>query len=81
MEFVEVKDIPKTGRANRGIVEERLEAFVKMGVKYAKIVYSIDDYTCPTSCRSAFASACRRYGFPVDAKLINGEVYLIRRDM
>jgi hypothetical protein len=81
MKFVEVKEIPSTGRANRGVLEERLEAFMALGIKYAKVVYDADDYTSPTSCRVAFARACRRYGFPVDAKMINGEVYLIRRDM
>lgn len=81
MKFVEVKEIPRTGRASRGILEERLEAFMKMGIKNAKLVYDADEYTSPTSCRVAFARACRRYGFPVDAKMVYGEVYLIRRDM
>ena len=36
MLFVEIKDIPRTGRATRGILEERLEKFISMGIKNVK---------------------------------------------
>ena len=81
MKFVEVEDIPYPAYASRGILEERLEQFMSMKTKYVKVVYSLDEYTSPTSCRCALARACRQYGFPVDARMINGEVYLIRRDI
>lgn len=81
MEFVEVKEVPYSTRAQRGIMEERLEKFMSMNVKYVKITYSVNEYSCPTSCRMSFANAAKRYNFPVDAKMINGEVYLIRRDI
>ena len=81
MNFVEVKEIPYTTRARKGFMEERLEQFMHMHVKYVKVTYSAIEYSCPTSCRMSFANAAKRYNFPVDTKMINGEVYLIRRDM
>lgn len=81
MHFMEVDEIPNGYRAARGILEERLDTFMSMRIKYAKVTYTSDEYSCPTSCRSALAYACRRYGFPVDVKMIGGEVYLIRRDI
>lgn len=81
MKFVEVGTLPDNAKTRRGVMEERLEKFVRMNVKYVKIDYRIDEYTSPTSCRLSFANAAKKYNFPVDVKMINGEVYLIRRDM
>lgn len=81
MNFVKVEKLPGNVKTQKGVMEERLEKFVSMNVKYAKIAYSVDEYTSPTSCRLSFAKAAKRYNFPVDTKMINGEVYLIRRDI
>ena len=81
MKFVEVKEIPTTRRNFQCKFEERLGRFMDRNIKYAKVVYDMDEYTSSTGCALAFKRACLWYGFPIDVKQINGEVYLIRRDI
>lgn len=76
MYFVEVKELPEVVAANgeKGALKSRLEKFMEMKVKIAKIVLDDDDYCCPVS-------ACERFVFPIDVKMRKGEVYLVRRDI
>ena len=81
MKFVEVKEIPTTSRNMSCKFEERLGRFMDKNIKCARVVYDVDEYTSSTGCAIAFKRACLWYGFPVDVKQINGEVYLIHRDI
>lgn len=81
MHFVEVKEIPPTRVNLKCKFEERLERFMRLNIKCAKVVYDINDYSSATACLISFRRASVMHGFPVDVKMRNGEVYLIRRDM
>ena len=81
MHFVTVEELPDTQYASRNKLEEGLEKFMSMKTKYARIVFSKDEYSSSTACQVVMKRASIQYGFPVDVRLINGDVYLIRRDI
>lgn len=83
MKFVEVMEIPEPSkyRRKRGEMRRDLERFMKKHIKMAKVVYGAEDYSGPVSCCSSYRNACKRWAFPIDVLMRNGEVYLIRRDM
>lgn len=84
MDFVEVKEVPKSlkkKQGKKGVLKSKLDKFMAMGIKTAKVVWSEHDYSNPMSCYNAFNLAVRRHVFPIDVRMRNGEVYLVRRDM
>lgn len=83
MKFVEVKDIPSRSKSKhkRGYMKIWMDNFMSQGIKMAKVVFDEDDYSGPFSCYQAYRAGIARHVYPVDVKLRNGEVYLIRRDM
>jgi hypothetical protein len=83
MQFVQVEELPERTMKNgrKGATKHRLELFMEMKVKIAKVVLDDDDYVCPVSAYCSLAEACENLAFPIDVKMRNGEIYLIRRDM
>lgn len=80
MKFIEVKGIrPIRGRMHRMQVE--VETFMSMNIKMAKIDYVECEYKNPMACYKSFWTAVRRYAMPIQVTMIDGEVYLIRKDM
>lgn len=84
MYFVEVREIPSETykpKREKGYLKAKLNKFMGMHVKYAKVVFTVYDYIGPVSCYNSYRSAVKRYVFPIDVKMRNGEIYLIRRDI
>ena len=83
MYFVEVEELPKKASRTgaKGELKSKLEQFMGMRVKIAKLVLDDCDYVCPTSAYCSFTDACEYWALPIDVKMRNGEVYLVRTDM
>lgn len=84
MTFIEVKEMPDTLKkkcGKKGVLKSKLDKFMAMGIKTAKVVWSDHDYTNPMSCYNAFRVAVQRHVFPINVYMRNGEVYLVRRDI
>lgn len=88
MKLVEVEDIRQVKRdwsrykaVNRTPVKKYLQEFMDMNVKTVRLDFSEDEYLSPTSCHNSFRSSAHYNKFPIDVKMINGEVYLVRWDL
>lgn len=79
MKFVKVDQMPISANKTAGHMEAYLKEFMNMHIKMARV----DDhgYKSARVAANCIGSACRRHVFPIDVRLSNGEVYLIRRDM
>lgn len=84
MDFIEVKEVPESLRkkpGKKGLLKAKLDKFMAMNIKNAKVVWSEHDYSNSMSCYNAFACAVRRHVLPIDVRVRNGEIYLMRRDL
>jgi hypothetical protein len=81
VKIVKVDVLPNYQRAAYKHVAEELEKFLEMECKYARVELDTGDYNNQYSALNTFHSAIRTNGFPVKAAAINGEIYLIRKDM
>ena len=80
MRFVQVESIPKQiNDAPRKRVYELLENFLKSDMDYALVVFDPGEYTRLESARQTFIRTCRHFGYGIDVKVRNGEIYLVRR--
>lgn len=52
-----------------------------MNMKIARVSWDEMEYTGPISCYNAFRLATKRHVYPIDVRMRNGEIYLVRRDM
>lgn len=83
MKFVEVTELPETKPNKKGryrLTLNELNKFMAMNVKMAKVIMD-DTYTNPVSCYSALQNAAKNHVLPIDVKMRQYEVYLIRRDI
>lgn len=83
MKFVEVTKLPETRpnkKNRRGVTRDKLDEFMSMNVKVAKVVYD-NAYVNSISCYNTLLQTAKRCVIPVTVKMRNGEVYLIRRDI
>jgi hypothetical protein len=84
MRFVEVTEIPakvERGGRKKGEMIYRLRKFMDSDVKIVKIEFTLEDYIGPASCYQSYRQAIKRHVLPIDVKIRNGDVYLIRRDI
>ena len=82
MKFVEVKEIPKTfwrSGYEAGKVQNFCMEFLESGIKIAKVDYG-KEYPNVINARSSIAITCKKYGFPIQTIVRNGELYLMRKD-
>lgn len=77
MKFVKVDEIPN--RAPTRNMDAYLKEFMRMNIKTARV----DDHGYKNSrvAANCIGAACKRHVFPIDVRLSNGEVYLVRRDI
>lgn len=77
MKFVKVNEIPNRAPAHDMLAY--LKEFMHMNVKTVRV----DDhgYKSARTAANCIGSAVKRHVFPIDVRLSDGEVYLIRRDM
>lgn len=85
MTCIKVKELPErytsADRRNRKDLSNFLNSFMLANAKFAKVFYDERDYSSIQSARSAIQNAIDYYRFPMLAKTINKEIYLIRTDM
>lgn len=68
-------------RKRMGPVQAYLTEFMNMNVKAVKVEFREDEYKSARYCMTSFWKSARSGCFPIDVRLRNGEVYLVRRDM
>ena len=82
MKIVEVDYIPETVQhttIERNKIVNVIEEFLyRSDARFVRVDYEDGDYHYATVCRSAFASAIERRGYPVRVFLRNGKVYLAK---
>lgn len=88
MKFIEVdeyKDIYERRRYYKkgasGRVIKYVEEFMSMNIKAARVEFEDWEYTSSLGCYSAFRQLIFRRQMPIDLKMADGEVYLIRTDI
>ena len=81
MNFVKVDGLPVNVRNKKCDMEARLEEFLNMGAKYARVEFNSLEYNSTDSCKGALYHSINHYGLPISVRSINGEVYLIRKDL
>ena len=79
MKFVQVEMVPGKGENHK--LNAAWKEFMSMNVKIAKAELDVGEYASPTVARGVWAISIKRFGYPIDLKLRNGEIYLVRRDM
>ena len=82
MQLIPVKEIPRR-RANCQYknLNEYLGSFMKMNVKCVHVEYAAYEFSNTYSAQGSFRRMIKQFGFPIDASIINSELYLIRTDM
>ena len=86
MKLVEVEDIRLIKRVrykaeHKLPVRDYIEEFMTMNVKAVRVDYEECEYAYPTSCASSFRGSIINNRLPIDVRIINGGVYLIRKDI
>ena len=77
MKFVKVNEVPKAAVTRD--MNAYLKEFMRMNIKMARVDdHGYKDARVASNC---IASAVRRHVFPIDVRLSEGEVYLVRRDI
>lgn len=77
--LTKVEAIPKARANNKS--KHVFEEFIKSGAKFVVITYDKDEYVNPESLYHMLQKAAKRDGQPVQVKMRNRSVYLIRTDM
>ena len=81
MRFIEVNEIPKKVRSCNHKLEDDILEFMAMNIPMARVEFDEFEYSCVESLRICLKFVCRRVGLPIQVKMYNGEVFLIRTDM
>ena len=79
MKFVQVEAIP--GRKENHKLKAAWKEFMSMNIKIAKAELDIGEYKSPRVAFGVWRLSINRFGYPIDIKMRDGEIYLIRRDM
>jgi hypothetical protein len=83
MQFIEVDKLPIFDWINRTRYEtqSKLEEFMAMNIKYARVVLDEGEYASVNSAYQCIRHAAIRANHPILVSCICGEVYLMRTDM
>ena len=82
MTFVPVDKLPERNpKLSYKRRADILKEFLKTNVKYARVDFSMLEYSCAKDVRSAMSQAIKTWRLPVEVKLINNEVYLINLEL
>jgi hypothetical protein len=78
MKFVEVKELPKRSY-DHNQVKYYLNEFMAMKIKTALVEQH--HYKSTRVAATCLSQAAQRHVMPIDVRVVDGQVYLIRRDM
>ena len=87
MRFIEVKEIPENGgkgskkRVSYHRLDKELEEFMRMNVKYAKVVFGENEYANSNACRNNMKRACKYHGYPIKTIERGHDIYFMRTDI
>lgn len=89
MTFVPVDELPKTNRGRKvgddfseyHHYKNELDSFIKMNARIVKVNYLTNEFASYRSAYKSLYDAIKRAGYPINAHVRNGEVYLVRRDI
>lgn len=63
-----------------GKVQRALDEFLRMDCLAVKVVLSDGEYATTRSAQSSYHSAIKKMGVPVKARILSGDLYLIKVD-
>ena len=83
MKFIEVHEIPQHHWRNRprNNTKARLEEFMNMNIKLAKVEIRKGEYVSTYSAAESLKACVMRHGFPIVVSYIQDVVYIQRIDM
>ena len=81
MTLTPVEKLPKTNRTSYKKCADIIKEFMKMNVTYAKFEFTENEYTSAFAAITSLRYYVRNHTVPVIVKIINGELYLIRKDL
>lgn len=87
MKIVPIKELPRRVRVHRETrvedkpLKEYLNAFLKVGVKYARVDIAFDEYADEWSAYGSFRQAVKQQKLPIDVRFRDRVIYLINRDL
>lgn len=81
MKIVEAKDALPEHKHTHKYSKRYFEGFMASNIKIATVNFGEDEYKNVTSCQASLSKSIRRFGFPIQATVRDGVVYLIRLDM
>ena len=81
MTFTPVDKLPEKRKSPYKKLTDHLDEFMNMDVKYARVNYTTTEYVSYNGAHNAISVAIRNGGYPIELKGINGELYLIRKDL
>lgn len=80
MKLVRVEEIPAvSNHRSKKRVGDMLANFVASDMQYALVVLEDDDYSRVEYARQSLIQACEKYGYRVDVKVRNGDIYLSKK--
>lgn len=82
MQLKPVKELPaKKANCQYKNLREYLSSFMRMNVKCARVEYAGHEFSNVYSAMGSFRRIIKLFNYPVEASIINSELYLIRTDM
>ena len=81
MKFTPVDKLPERKRGCYNKCSDILTEFMNLDRKYAKLEFSACEYTCVAAAKASLSQHIHNNGLPIIVKIVNGELYLIRKDL
>lgn len=85
MKFIEVTELSKASEYAhynpKKSLKNYLQEFMKMNIKTALVEFTELEYKSATAAYTCLRKACKRHAFPIDVRMINGKLYLVRKDV
>lgn len=80
MRFIEA-EIEECRRCQNKNLEQEFEKFMSMNVKTAKVIFTEEEYSCSNAVAVVLRRGVKTHRLPIHVLVVNGNVYLVRRDM
>lgn len=80
MFYTKIEKLPN-GKRRRSNLRVFFDEFMSENIKIAKLNFDDGTYCSAKSAQNTLTQSAKRRGYPIDVEIINGEVYLIRRDI
>ena len=78
LEHVPYETVNKLYRLTK--LHETLDTFMNMTDRAVKCILAPGEYISIRSAQCSYQSSIRRYKYPIKARILNGELYLIKVD-